>query len=99
MKNINPLVSVIVPTKNSAKFLESCLRSIKSQSYKNIEIIVVDNGSIDGTKRISGKYTELILAKGPERSAQKNFGVKKAKGEYIYFVDSDFILEKDVIKK
>jgi len=95
----NPLVSVIIPTRNSAKTLAACLQSIKRQTYKNIELIVVDNNSIDQTKKIAVKYTDKVFNKGPERSAQVNFGVSQAKGLYVYKVDSDFILEKDVISQ
>lgn len=94
-----PLVSVIVPTKNSAEFLEECLRSIKAQTYKNIELIVVDNYSTDDTRQIAQKYADKVLEKGPERSGQVNYGVIKAKGDYVYKVDSDFVLNKDVIKQ
>jgi len=93
----NPLVSVIIPTKNSSKTLEACLKSIKEQSYKNIEIIVVDNNSSDNTKEISKKYTDKVFDKGPERSAQVNYGVEQSKGEFVYKVDSDFVLDKEVI--
>ncbi len=93
----NPLVSVIVPTKNSSEFLDVCLKSIKEQSYKNIEIIVVDNNSTDNTKEIARKYTENVFNYGPERSAQVNFGVAHAGGEYIYKVDSDFLLDPEVV--
>jgi len=95
----NPLVSVIIPTKNSEKYLDICISSIKNQTYKNIEIIVVDNNSTDRTKEIARKYTEKVYNKGPERSPQKNYGVKKAKGELIYFVDSDFVLEDTVVEE
>ena len=74
------LVSVIVPTKNSEQFLEKCLDSIKKQTYKRVEIIVVDNNSTDNTKKIARKFTNKVFNKGPERSAQMNFGAKKAKG-------------------
>jgi glycosyltransferase involved in cell wall biosynthesis len=93
------LVSVIVPTKNSEKFLEKCLDSIKNQTYKNIELIVVDNNSNDKTKEIARKYTEKVFNIGPERSAQVNFGVEQAGGEFVYKVDSDFILDKEVIEQ
>jgi probable beta-1,3-galactosyltransferase len=56
----NPLVSVIIPTYNSSRTLEKCLKSIKNQTYKNIEIIVVDNNSIDNTKEIAKKYTGKV---------------------------------------
>ena len=57
---MEPLVSVIIPTKNSARTIEACLRSVKYQDYKNIEIIVVDNFSTDGTQEIAKKYTEKV---------------------------------------
>jgi glycosyltransferase involved in cell wall biosynthesis len=91
------LVSVIVPTKNSSKFLEACLLSIKNQTYKNIEIIVVDNNSTDNTKEIAKKYTDKVYNQGPERSAQVNYGVTQAQGEYVYKVDSDFVLDPEVV--
>ena len=94
-----PLVSVIIPTKNSAKTLEKCLQSVKNQSYPNIEVIVIDNNSIDKTKEIAKKYTIMVFNKGPERSAQVNFGGRQARGKYLYRVDSDFIIEKDVVQE
>jgi len=92
-----PLVSVIVPTYNSTQFLEACLQSITDQTYKNIELIVVDNNSKDDTKAIAKRYTDKVYNRGPERSAQVNYGVEMAKGEYVYKVDSDFVLEPTVI--
>src|SRR3989344_4063933 len=89
MKN-KPKVSVIVPTRNSAKFLETCLKSIRNQTYKNIELIVVDNNSSDKTKKIAKKYADKVFNFGPERSAQVNFGVENSDGQYVYKVDSDF---------
>ncbi|MFA5993693.1 MAG: glycosyltransferase [Parcubacteria group bacterium] len=100
----NPLVSVIVPTKNSEKFLEKCLASVKAQSYGNLEIIVVDNNSTDRTKEIaqefSKKFTQLnvkLFNRGPERSAQRNFGVENAEGELVAIIDSDMELSEKVI--
>jgi len=94
-----PLVSVIVPTYNSEKFLEGCLESIKKQTYPNIELIVVDNHSKDRTKEIAKEYTDNVFNQGPERSAQVNFGVEKSSGDYVYKVDSDFILDPEVVKQ
>jgi len=95
----NPLVSVIVPTYNSSQTLAACLGSIKEQSYKNIEIIVVDNNSTDETKKIAYDFTTRVYNKGNERSAQVNYGVEKAKSDYVYKVDSDFILDSSVVKE
>lgn len=91
------LVSVIVPTYNSSAFLETCLKSIQQQTYNNIELVVVDNNSTDNSKEIAKKYTTMVFNKGPERSAQVNYGVEKAHGEYVYKVDSDFVLDADVV--
>lgn len=93
----NPLVSVIVPTYNSAVYLEACLQSIKNQSYEKVELIVVDNSSKDDTQRIAQKYTDKVFNKGPERSAQRNFGVQQSQGEYVLIIDSDMELTQDVI--
>lgn len=97
--NKKPLASVIVTTKNEQSHIDKCLRSISQQSYKNIEIVLVDNNSKDNTKDIASKYTKLIFDKGPERSAQRNFGASKARGEYILFVDADMILSENVVKQ
>lgn len=95
-----PLVSVIVPCFNSQKYITDCLESLKNQTYKNIEILVVDNPkSNDKTKEIAKKYTKHIFVKGKERSAQINYAAKMAKGKYLYRVDSDFVLEPNVIKE
>lgn len=95
--NNNFLVSVVIPTRNSQSTIVKCLQSIKGQSYKNIEIIVVDNNSNDKTRQSAFKYTSKVYNKGPERSAQRNFGASKAKGEYLLFIDSDMSLGKNVV--
>jgi len=96
---MDQLVSVIVPTKNSQKFLERCLRSIREQTYKNIELIVVDNFSTDKTRAIAQAFADRFFEAGPERSAQVNFGVAQSKGEFVYKVDSDFELDPAVIEQ
>ena len=95
----NPLVSVIIPTRNSEGTIEICLKSIKNQTHQNIEIVVVDNNSQDRTKEIAGKYADKVYSKGPERSAQRNFGAEKSQGEYLFFVDSDMELTSRVIEE
>lgn len=97
MKN-SSLVSIVIPTKNSEEFLEDCLKSIKKQTYKNIEIIVVDNNSTDKTKKIAQRYTKSVFNKSPERSAQRNFGASKSKGDYLFFIDSDMELSEKVVE-
>lgn len=94
-----PSVSVVITTKNEEKNIETCLKSISLQSYSNLEIIVVDNSSTDNTKVLARKYTNLVFDKGPERSAQRNFGmIDKAKGDLVMFVDADMILAPYLIE-
>ncbi|MFA4942602.1 MAG: glycosyltransferase [Patescibacteria group bacterium] len=95
---MNPLVSVVITTKNEEKNIENCIKSILEQSYKNIEIIVVDNFSSDRTKEIALKFTNNVYDQGPERSAQRNYGmIDKSSGEYVMFVDADMILSFNLI--
>ncbi|MEM3335898.1 MAG: glycosyltransferase family A protein [Candidatus Aenigmatarchaeota archaeon] len=100
MKNApKPLVSIIIPTYNSEKTLAKCLESIKNQSYKNIEIIVVDRFSKDKTAEIAKEYGARVFKLNSERAKAKNFGLKKAKGKYVCFIDSDMELTNNVIDK
>jgi uncharacterized membrane protein/GT2 family glycosyltransferase len=97
MKSDNPLVSVIIPTYNSAATLERCLESLQAQTYPHIEVIVVDNFSEDGTYEIAVKMVSVIQA-GPERSAQVNAGAREARGDFLYRIDGDMLLENNVIQ-
>ncbi len=94
-----PLVSVIIPSYNSAHTIGKTLESIRKQTYKIVETIVVDRGSSDGTAAIARKFTKKVYRHGPERAAQVNFGAIKARGTYLYRVDSDFIVEPEVIEE
>lgn len=99
-------VSVIVPVYNVEKFIDKCLNSLVKQSLKEIEIIVVNDGSPDNSQKIIDKYVKkypekvqsFIKENGGQGSA-RNIGIVKAKGEYISFVDSDDFVEKDMYKK
>ena len=91
------LVSIVVPTKNSSRTLSECLRSIREQTYPSIEIIVVDDYSSDNTRQIALMFRATIVLCGGERSRQVNQGVKIAQGEFVYRVDSDFVLQEDVV--
>lgn len=94
----NPLVSIILTTKNEEKNIARFLKSVKHQTYKNIEIIVVDNASSDGTKEIARLFTNKVYDLGPERSVQRNYGASKARGEYLVFLDADMESGSGVIK-
>lgn len=95
----NVLVSVIVTTKNEEINIENFCKSVIEQSYKNIELIVVDNNSTDKTKVLALKYTDKVYNQGPERSSQRNYAIKMAKGSYFLFLDADMILNKNVISE
>lgn len=93
-----PLVSIIIPTFNREKLLVDAINSVKNQIYKNWELIVVDDNSIDNTKKVIEKYEKRddriryllnIRKKGP--SGARNCGILSAKGKYIAFLDSDDI--------
>lgn len=92
-----PLISVIVPTRNSLRTLSACLKSVRNQTYSRVELIVVDNFSTDGSDRIGAAEADVFIKAGPERSAQRNLGAKAAKGEYVLIIDSDMVLSDDVV--
>jgi glycosyltransferase involved in cell wall biosynthesis len=94
-----PLVSVLIPTFNSERTLGKCIESIRQQTYSNIELIVIDNYSLDKTRDIAEGSGAKILEIGPERSAQLNYGVSQARGKYLLRVDSDMILDCDLLEK
>ena len=94
-----PLVSVVIPSYNSSATIASCLQSIKNQSYPNMEVIVVDNFSSDQTVKIAEAEGAKVLSAGPERSSQVNLGVNASRGKYVYRVDSDFVVGKEVVEE
>jgi glycosyltransferase involved in cell wall biosynthesis len=98
-RSAGPLVSVVVPTRNSSSSLTSCLESIRKQDYDNIELIVVDNGSSDATLRIAHRHADKVHEWGPERSSQRNFGASQAEGMFLLMVDSDMELSGHVISE
>lgn len=87
------IVSFVIPTLNAAAVLETCLKSIKKQTFKRYEIIITDGGSTDNTLKIAKKYHAKVF-KNPLKTAEagKAVGVKKAIGKYIALIDSDNIL-------
>lgn len=103
MKNKNPLVSIIVPIYGVEKYLKKCINSILEQSYLNLEIILVDDGSKDKSPTICDEFEKIdnrikVLHKenGGLVSARKA-GVENANGEYIQFVDGDDWIEKEMV--
>lgn len=95
-------VSVVIPVYNEADVIEECLESLRRQSYKNLEIIVVDDGSSDATlqKLKASKTPKLQVLAQPHlgAGAARNFGASKAKGEILVFVDADMTFAPDFIR-
>ncbi len=103
---MDKLISIIIPCYNIEKYIEKCIESIEKQTYKNIEIIAVDDCSKDGTlaklKELQEKYSNLqVYQNDKNRGAaySRNFAMKKTKGEYIGFVDSDDYITDDYYEK
>ncbi len=102
---INPVVSVIVPVYNVENYLSECIESIIKQSLKDIEIILVNDGSTDNSFEICNKYAELdnriiVIDKKNEGSASsRNSGIDIAKGKYISFVDADDVISQFIFEK
>jgi glycosyltransferase involved in cell wall biosynthesis len=96
-------VSVIIPAYNVEKFIEETLNSVLSQSYNNLEIIVVDDGSVDNTAKIINKFANRVVYLHQENSGgcsvPRNFGIKKSTGDLICFFDADDIMLSDRIEQ
>mgnify|MGYP002523869516 CR=1 FL=1 len=105
MNTKNNLVSILLSIYNVEKYLEECLDSILAQSYENLEIVCVDNGSPDGCGKILEKYAQkdkrikvVTLSENKKLCGGRNAGLDNATGDYICFVDPDDWIEKDHIK-
>ena len=99
-----PLVSIVIPVKNGAKTFRRSLTSLVNQSFKNIEIIIVDNFSTDKTAEIVQEFRKKdhrvkFFRKGPERGAQMRRGISKARGKYIFITASDMVVDKELVEK
>ena len=95
-------LSIIIPVYNSGKYLEKCISSIKRNKCEEYEIIIIDDGSNDGTSEICDKYSDefqikVIHQKNSGVSNARNRGLKLARGEYITFVDSDDYVSPDYV--
>ena len=102
-KNNESLVTIIVPIYNVEKYLEQCVDSIINQTYKNVEIILIDDGSTDSSGKICDHYGDanknikVIHKKNSGVSSARNVGIDNAKGSFICFVDSDDYLDKNFV--
>ncbi|MEM4710904.1 MAG: glycosyltransferase family A protein [Candidatus Woesearchaeota archaeon] len=100
---MKPKVSVIVCTYNDGKYIEECIKSILNQSYKNFELLIIDDGSTDNTYKIveSFKDKRILYYKNIKNMGlaySRSKGLKKSKGDFIFFTDADCIARKDWIE-
>jgi len=99
-----PLVSVIMPTYNHARFIGEAIDSVLNQTYKNLELIIIDNYSKDNTEKIVASYKDdrikyLKFRNNGVIAASRNYGIKNSHGEYIAFLDSDDMWNKKKLEK
>ena len=106
MKNNKIKVSIIVPVYGVEKYIDKCLDSLVNQTLKDIEIIVVNDGSLDNSQKIVDKYVKKYpkmvksyIKKNGGQGSARNFGIKHSIGEYIGYVDSDDYVELDMYEK
>lgn len=101
---MKPLVSIIIPVYNSEMYIEECIRSVISQTYKNIEIIIVNDGSIDKSEEIiknlmnEDNRIKYITQENSGPSKSRNNGIDNSNGDYIFFVDSDDTVDNNYIE-
>jgi glycosyltransferase involved in cell wall biosynthesis len=101
---MNPLFSIIIPTYNRAHLISKAIDSVIAQTFENWELIIVDDGSTDNTKKLIASYQvkdsriHYIYQENAERSAARNNGIDQAKGSYVCFLDSDDYYLKDRLK-
>lgn len=99
-----PLISIIIPVYNVSKYLRKCIESVICQSYKNIEIILVDDGSKDDSGKICDEYAKndsrikVIHKENNGVSAARNTGIESSNGKYLCFVDGDDYVMKDYVE-
>lgn len=102
---LNPVVSVIVPVYNCEKYIEKCLLSIKKQTFRNFEVIIVNNGSTDGTQEIINRFDKddsrfkVYSQDNQGICGSRNRGLNESKGKYVCFIDADDFVEPDYCKK
>ena len=100
--NNTDLISVIIPVYNVEQYLNRCVDSVINQTYKNLEIILIDDGSTDNSGKICDEYAlkdnriKIVHKQNAGVSSARNEGLKIAKGDYVGFVDSDDYIEKDM---
>lgn len=104
-KGVKPLVSIIMPAYNAERYLEECLASVEGQTYRDLEIILVDDGSTDETLRMARDHAArderitVLTQQNQYAGVARNNGMAKASGDYLLFLDSDDIFEPDMVER
>lgn len=104
MKNIEPLVSIIMPAHNAEKYIRQSIQSVINQSYQNWELIITDDASTDRTIEVIESFNEdriqiLKLTKNAGAAVARNTSIERAKGDFMAFLDSDDLWHKDKLAK
>ncbi len=107
MNNTSPMVSIIIPVYNAIEFLEETLRTVCAQTYENIEILLIDDGSTDGSGELCDRAREkdgaarirVFHLKNGGVAAARNVALSRITGEYVMFVDSDDLVKPDYVQK
>ena len=100
-----PLISIIIPVYNSEKYLQECIDSVINQTYKNLEIMLIDDGSTDSSDKICDYYTstdsrvKCFHIENAGASAARNYGIERSNGKFIVFVDGDDILHDKMVER
>ena len=94
-----PLFSVVIPTYNSDKTLFKCLKSIKNQTYPNIEVIIVDKYSLGKTVEVARSYGAKVIQGYFNKPEARNVGILNSNGEYVFIADADFVFEPTLMEE
>ena len=102
MRSSNTLVSVIIPVYNSELYLEESIQSVLAQTYQPLEILIINDGSTDGSESVAMKFAQqtiYLYQSNQGAAAARNRGIKKSSGEFLAFLDADDLWESDKIAK
>jgi len=102
MKSSNPLINVIVPVYNAELYLEEAIQSVLSQTYQPVEILIINDGSTDGSASVAKKFTEqtiYIFQSNQGAAAARNLGIKKSSADFLAFLDADDVWTPNKLSK
>lgn len=93
------LISIVIPTYNAEKTLAECLESIKNQTYRCIEVIIVDKFSKDRTVEIAKSYGVRVISTWANKPEARNIGILNSRGDYVLLLDSDMVMEDRLVEE